>query len=435
MANGVAEEIAGSIYDEILDFANYAFNKAHAVSYAIVSYRTAYMKCHYPKEYMAALLSSVLDNSSKVAEYIGECKECGIKLLPPDINESEAEFTVAGDHIRFGLVAIKNIGRGFINALVDNRESEGKFRSFDEFCRRLYGKDLNRRAVENLIRSGAFDSLGYRRSQLMQVADKVIDSVNDSSRKNIEGQFDLFSMGQEGNNAVASSEIILPDVPEFTTRELMAMEKETTGLYLSGHPMDEYREAVRKAGAIPIGSIMAEFSQETVSKNFEDGQFVTIAGVIESAKTKTTRNNSLMAYIQLEDASGSIELIAFQRVLDVSGGYIKANTPVVVKGHISVRDEKEPQIMVETLRPITDIEPLNREESIKKEKTLWVKIPSQNDQMLERIKLILVMFEGDERLVIYCEDTKKRLTTGCMIHDSLIRELKVMLGEENVVLK
>jgi len=435
IANGVPEAVAGSIYDEILDFANYAFNKSHAVAYAIVAYRTAYMKFHYSREYMAALLSSVLDSSAKVAEYIAECREWGIKLLPPDVNESDADFTVSGENIRFGLVAIKNIGRGFINALVESRESEGYFKSFDEFCRRLYGRDLNRRAVESLIRSGAFDSLGYKRSQLMQIVDRVIGGVNDSARKNIDGQLDLFSMGQEDESSTTLSEPELPNIPEFTPSELMAMEKETTGLYLSGHPMDEYRVAARRAGAVPIGTIMSDFSQENTAKSFEDGQFVTLAGVIASSKTKATRNNSLMAYIQLEDATGTMELIAFARVLDISGGYIKENAPIVVKGRISVRDEKEPQLMVETLRPLTDIEPLNREEMPKEGKALWVKIPSKDDPRLQKIDKILQMFEGEERMIIYCEDTKKRLTAKCLIHNSLIKELKEMLGEENVVVK
>jgi len=455
VANGVPENVAGSIYDEILDFANYAFNKAHAVSYAVISYRTAYMKCHYPREYMAALLSSVLDNSAKVAEYIAECRECGIKLLCPDVNESEADFTVSGENIRFGMVAIKNIGRGFINALVENRESEGKFKSLDEFCRRLYGKDLNRRAVESLIRAGAFDSLGCKRSQLMRVVDMVIDSVNDSARKNVDGQLDMFSMGQESDARTTISELKLPDIPEFSTRELMAMEKETTGLYLSGHPMDEYRIAVSRIGAVNIGSIMADFSQEGGATSFEDGQFVTLAGVIAATKTRATRNNSLMSYIQLEDATGSIELIAFQRVLDVSGNYIKENAPIVIKGRISVRDEKEPQITVESLRPLTDMENLNRGEAQPPEiqptekmptertptertptaKTLWVKISSKDDPRLQRIELILVMFEGNERMIICCEDTKKRLAANCVIHEALIKELKELLGDENVIVK
>ena len=435
VANGVPEEVAGSIYDEILDFANYAFNKAHAVAYAIISYRTAYMKCHYPREYMAALLSSVLDNSAKVAQYIAECREWGIKLLPPDVNESDADFTVSGESIRFGMVAIKNIGRGFINALVESRETEGPFRSFDEFCRRLNGKDLNRRAVEGLIRSGAFDSLGYKRSQLMRVVDRVIEGVNEAARKNIAGQLDLFSMGQENEGGSAFPEIELPDIPEFTPSDLMAMEKETTGLYLTGHPMDEYRAAAKKAGAVPIAAILSDFTQEGGPSVFADGQFVTLAGVVAASKTKTTRNNSLMAYIQLEDATGSMELIAFQRVLDVGGGYIKENAAIVVKGQISIRDEKEPQLVVETLRPLTDIEQSGRQESPKTEKTLWIKVDSKDDPRLKKIEKILAMFEGEERMVVFCGDTKKQMCARCLIHGALVEELKEMLGSQNVIVK
>lgn len=435
LANGVPEDAAGKIYDEITDFANYAFNKAHAVSYAIVAYRTAYMKCHYPREYMAALLSSVLDNSAKVSEYIAECKEMGIKLLPPDVNESDADFTVAGNHIRFGLVAIKNIGRGFIQNLMENRSLEGPFKSFDEFCRRLYGRDLNRRAVENLVRAGAFDSMGYKRSQLLRVVDRVIESVNDAGRKNIDGQLDLFSLGADEGQAPPESTLELPDIPEFSSRELMTMEKETTGLYLSGHPMDEYRQAVLRAQAVSMGSVMADFAQEDGPSVFSDGQFITVAGVIEHTKTRTTKNNSLMAYIRLEDATGSMELIAFARVLDVSGSYIKENMPVVVKGRISLRDEKEPQLMVESLRPLTDMEPLEQSPAEKKDKTLWAKLPSESDPRLKRIEKLLVMFEGNERMVIYCQDTKKRLAANCWIHESLLKELREMLGEENVVVK
>ncbi|MEG2815772.1 MAG: DNA polymerase III subunit alpha, partial [Oscillospiraceae bacterium] len=432
--NGVSESVAGSIYDEILDFANYAFNKAHAVSYAIISYRTAYMKCHYPRQYMAALLTSVLDNSVKVAEYIGECRDCGIKLLPPDVNESEADFTVSGENIRFGLAAIKNIGRGFIASLMQERERDGGFTSLNDFCRRLQGKELNRRAVESLVRSGAFDSMGHKRSQLLKVVDAVIDSVNDSARKNIDGQLDIFSMGVESGEML-SAEPELPNIPEFSMRELMAMEKETTGLYLSGHPMDEYRLAARRAGATPIGTILADFAQEGGTKSFADDSFVTLAGVVEAYKTRPTRNNSMMAYIQLEDTTGAMELIAFQRVLDTSGGYIKENAPLVVKGRISIRDEKEPQIMVETLRPLTDIDAPAGEALPQTEKTLWLRFPTKDDPRMKRLELILEMFEGDERMIIYFEDTKKRMTARCTIHDALIRELNEMLGQENVVIK
>ena len=432
VANGVPEDVAGSIYDEIYDFANYAFNKAHAVAYAIVAYRTAYMKCHWPREYMAALLTSVLDNTTKVAEYIAECRERGIRLLPPDVNLSDADFVVEGDAIRFGLVAIKNIGRGFINAVVESREQEGRFRSLDDFCRRLVGRDLNRRAVESLIRAGAFDSLGAKRKQLIEVLNQVVDGVNDASRKNIDGQMDLFSMGGDAETPQAARDVPLPNVGEYTTRELMAMEKETTGLYLSGHPMDEYREAVRKVGATPIGMIMGDFAQEGGPQSFADGQFVTLAGVIESAKTKTTKNNTLMAYIQLEDASGSMELIAFQRVLDQSGGYIRANAPIVVKGKISVRDEKDPQLMVDSLRPLTDAEAPGDPQ---KPRTLWLKVPSKDDLRMARVELVHIMFEGNERMIVYCDDTKKKYTTGCIIHEAFVNELQELFGNENVVVR
>lgn len=434
IANGVPEDVAGSIYDEILDFANYAFNKAHAVCYAIIAYRTAYMKRHYPREYMAALLTSVLDNSTKVAGYIAECKDRGIGLLPPDVNESEADFTVSGENIRFGLVAIKNIGRGFINELVENRRENGPFRSLEEFCRRLYGKELNRRAVESLIRSGAFDSLGARRKQLLSVVDQVIESVGDTHRKNIEGQMDLFSMGGQEDASPSGGEIPLPDVEEFTTRELMAMEKETTGLYLSGHPMDEYRDAAVKAKAVAIGTILADYERETGPEEFRDGRSVTLAGIIEHAKTRTTRNNSLMAYIQLEDATGSMELLAFQRALDSAGGYIRAGAAVLVKGKISVRDEKEPQLMVDSLQPLAGGDEAALPEHAEK-KTLWIKLPSRSDPRFKKLEHILVMFEGDERMITYIEDEKKRLSATCLIHDSLLRELREMLGEENVVVK
>ena len=264
VANGIPDPAAAEeIYDEIYAFANYAFNKAHAVSYAVVAYQTAYFKCHFPREYMAALLTSVLDNSDKVSGYIGECRECGIALLPPDINRSADRFTVEEGGIRFGLVAIKNIGRGFIQAVMRERETGGDFTSLYDFCSRMNGSEMNKRAVENLIRSGAFDSMGARRSQLIKVYESVMDSVAAQQRENVEGQMDFFSMAADNDEKSNSvKEIPLPDIPEYTPEELMTMEKATTGLYLSGHPMDHYRDAVRKLHAPTIVSIIEDFSRE-----------------------------------------------------------------------------------------------------------------------------------------------------------------------------
>ena len=435
VANGVPEAIAASIYDEILDFANYAFNKSHAVAYAVVSYQTAYLKCHYPREYMASLMSSVLDSPEKVSEYTAECKAMGIKLLPPDVNESNDMFTVSGDNIRYGLVAVKNIGRGFIRALMAERNAGGKFKTFDEFCSRMYGTELNRRAVESLIKCGGFDSLGVKRRQLIQVCALVLDSVADARRKNVDGQMGLFDM-EEDNEEVSA--IPLPDVAEFSTRELMAMEHEVTGLYLSGHPMDEYRTAAKKAGAVMIGAIMSDYAKEGGNTVFHDDQKISLAGVVETIKTKPTKTGSLMAYVTLEDGSGSIEILVFQRALDAGGGYLSEGSPVMISGRISARDEKEPQLLADTIRPLSDLDPMPGEELKPlppKEKTLWVKLPSKDDPRYERLKLILIMFPGKSVMKIYFNDTKKIVGTRCIIHDALIKELREMLGDDNVVVK
>ncbi len=437
---GVPEQVANSIYDEILDFASYAFNKAHAVSYAIVAYRTAYMKRRYPQQYMAALLSSVLDNSIKIAEYIAECRDMGIKLLPPDVNESVADFSVVGKNIRFGLVAIKSIGRGFINEVIAERKADGDFTSFEDFCRRMSGKDLNRRAVENLIRSGAFDSMGINRKALMQISAVMIDSLQHEARNNIAGQMNLF--GEPDFADMGATQIKIPEVEEFSRQELMAMEKETTGLYLSGHPMDEYREQVRRAGAVPIGAIISDFASEDGAKTFADGQIVTVAGVVQSSKTRTTKSNTLMSYINLEDDTGAMELIAFQRALDTGGTFIRDNAPIVVKGRISVRDEKEPQLMVDVIKPIGAIAELNAQPQKPAAVTkppegakLWVKLDSAENPALKKIELILTMFPGKQQMIIYCEREKKRIGAQCIIHEALVDELKEMLGEGNVVIK
>ena len=439
IANGVPESVANSIYDEILDFASYAFNKAHAVSYAIVAYRTAYMKRHYPQQYMAALLTSVLESSTKVAEYIAECRELGIKLLPPDVNESDANFTVAGENIRFGLVAIKGIGWGAIEELVAERHENGLFTSFEDFCKRMSGKELNRRAVENLIRAGAFDGMGYKRKALLQIAGAVIDSISQAARDNIAGQYDLFG-DFEAQSEASPQTIPIPDVEEFSARDKMMMEKEVTGLYLTGHPMDEYRDAVRKVGAVPIGAILGDFAADDGPQRFADNQYVTVAGVISTMRTRTTRNNSLMSYVQLEDDTGTIEMIAFQKVIDTCGSLLRENNAVIVRGRISVRDEKEPQLMADTLYNISDMAYMPRErgaprEEIRKDQKLWVKLPARDDPRLHRIELLLTMFPGEQQMVIFCEREQKRLAARCVIHRALVQELRDMLGDGNVVVK
>ena len=443
VANGIPETTAEAIYQEIYDFANYAFNKAHAVSYAVVAYQTAYFKCHFPREYMAALLTSVLDNSDKVAGYISECKDCGIALLPPDINRSADRFTVEEGGIRFGLVAIKNIGRGFIQAVMREREN-GAFTSLHDFCSRMMGSDMNKRAVENLIRAGAFDSTGARRSQLLKVYESVMNSIADQQKQNLEGQLDFFSMGAEsGEKSESVKETPLPDIPEFTPQELMTMEKETTGLYLSGHPMDAYRDTVRRLNAPSIASILEDFAQEGGSTRFADNQRVTIAGVVTSSKTKTTKNNSLMAYVTVEDDTAAMELLCFSRVLDTCGAYLRENQAVIIKGKLSVRDEKAPQILCDSAYPLTTAEgglPVQLSEQPRGEKilageTLFLKFPSLQDPAMRHMKLVFQMFPGTVPVKMVMADTRKVYATQVLLHRALVEEARETLGPENVVVK
>ena len=436
MAGGIPAETAQAIYQDIYDFANYAFNKAHAVSYAVVAYQTAYCKCHYTKEYMAALLSSVLDSSDKVSEYFAECRENGIALLPPDINHSSDCFTVEPGGIRVGLVAIKNIGRGLIQRMMRERERGGPFTDFEDFCKRMDGADMNKRAVENLIRAGAFDSTGARRSQLLAVYEKVMDGIANGNRANIEGQIDFFGLGVQTER---QNSLTLPDLPEFSAQELMAMEKETTGLYLSGHPMDGYRELARASGAVQISRIMDDFAQEEGPTRFSDGQKVRLAGVVTSSKTKTTKKNTLMAYVMLEDGTGSMEMLCFTRVLEQYGSYLKEGQVISVSGTLSVRDEKAPQLMCDFARPLTGAaqgETAADSAPQTDRRTLYLKMPSLDCPEMEMFKKILFLFEGGSNPVrIRLADTGKLIGTTCNLQDSLIREMKARLGEENVVVK
>lgn len=441
LAHGISEATAQLIYDKIYDFAEYAFNKAHAVSYAVVAYQTAWFKCHHTKEYMAALLTSVLDNSDKVAGYINECKECGIALLQPDINRSADCFTVEEGGIRFGLVAIKNIGRSFIQAVMRERQVR-PFDSLHDFCERMQGTDMNKRAVENLIRSGAFDSTGARRSQLMKVYEGIMDAAAAQRRDNVEGQMDFFSMGASSGRA-APKRVRLPDIPEFTAQQLMTMEKETTGLYLSGHPMDQYRKQVQMLNAPTIGSILADFAQEGGPVRFADNQRVVLAGVITSSKTKTTKNNSLMAYVTVEDDTASIEMLCFSRTLDLCGAYLRENQAVVVKGKLSVRDEKAPQVMCDSAYPLATVTgSLPPEQAmelpadkLEKGEVLYLKFPSLDHPALRHLKLVFTMFPGETQVKMVMADTRKVYGTRVLLHKALLKEAREVLGTENVVVK
>ena len=422
VANGVSETAAQAIYKEILDFANYAFNKAHAVCYAKVTYETAYLKCHYPKEYMAALLTSVLDNTVKAVAYIAECREMGISLLHPDVNMSEDVFTVEPEGIRFGLGAVKNIGRGLLRQMVAERQANGRFTSLENFIERMQESDLNKRAVENLIKCGALDGLGLNRAQMLYGYEAIMDSAADTKKRNIAGQMALFDMLDEPQTAQTA----IPKLPELPKNDRMQMEKETIGLYLSGHPMDEYRKQLKGSGVVPIGRIMQSFEQN--DGVFRDEQIVRIAGIVEHIKMKTTRSNSMMAYVTLEDDTAAMELLAFSNVLAKSGTTLQENSAVVAEGRLSVRDEKAPQMVVNELRPISEVaRPVP--------KKLYLKLPSEGCAQDAKTRAILNMFPGSLQAVLYFADSGVRRGTSCAVRDDMLAELRALLGEDCVVLK
>lgn len=424
VANGVPEAVASELFEDLQSFASYAFNKAHSACYAVVAFRTAYLKANYPKEYMAALLTSVLDSSGKVGEYIGECKRLGIEVLPPDINESDDGFTVSGENIRFGLVAVKNIGRKFILEVMAERERNGQFVSFQSFCERMFAADMNRRAVESLIKAGAFDKFG-RRSQLLAACATMLENIASSRSKLVEGQIDLFS--EVAAESGFSAETPLPDIAEYDRQVLIAYEKEVTGLYLSGHPMDAYRERLKGINASRIGRIM--LSMEEGDGAYRDDQEVTVAGILSSVRTKQTRSGSTMAYANLEDDSGSTELIIFPSTLDRDAQYLKNDLAVLIHGRISVRDERDPQIIVDRCEPLDSaaLPPASA--------TLYLKIPQEEGAVARKVRPMVTMFPGDSRAVLYYEDTGRKQGTRCAPDERLLGRLRELLGESSVVLK
>ena len=441
IANGVSETAAEAIYKEILDFANYAFNKAHAVCYAKVTYDTAYLKCHYPREYMAALLTSVLDNSTKTAGYIADCRDMGIRLLHPDINASEDKFTVEPDGIRFGLGAVKNIGRGLIRQVMAERAENGRFVSLEDFARRMQGSDLNKRAVENLIKCGAMDGLGMGRGQMLAIYEMVLDAAADTYRRNARGAAAALLPGGRRHAGDPRAEAP-PAAPGGAACE---MEKETVGLYLSGHPLDEYRTRLRAAGVTPVLRILQSFEEN--DGFFHDGQNVRIAGMVEEIRRKTTRNGSMMAYVTLEDDTAAMELLTFSNVLERSGSLLTENTAVVAEGRISVRDEKAPQLVVNRFDPLESFtkqapppmaaapRPAAQEQAVLQASRLYLRLPSEQSPLFGKVRATLNMFPGNVAAVLYFVDTGVRRGTQCGLRGDMLQELRALLGEDSVVLK
>ena len=433
VANGISETVANAIFDDMSSFASYAFNKAHAAAYAVVAYQTAYLKRHYPREFMAALLTSVLDNTGKVIEYTAECQRMGIRVLPPDINASDAGFTVEGKDIRFGLLALKNVGRNLIATVVRER-SGTPYRSLYDFCKRLHGTEINRRAVESMIKSGAFDNLEAKRRSMMDGVEGILKSVESEARRNLDGQIDLFG-ALDGEQESGRNVYKLPDSgEEYPYDILLQMEKEVSGLYLSGHPLDHYRPVIEKVSTCRISELVGE------NAHAYDEQNVTLVCTVVRTKTINTKAGGMMAFITVEDLSGSMEVLAFPKVLLAGSEAVHDNAVVVIKGRVSYKEDEPSKLIADSIVDVERYEPDKIKTDIKSTKNgLWLKLSSMRSESFEETKNLLQIFEGNFPVYMYFEDTKQRMlapkSLWCTQSDLLVSELERVLGAGNVKVK
>ena len=426
--NGISNEIANEIFDEMSSFASYAFNKSHAAAYAVVAYRTAYLKYYYPSEFMAALLTSVLDSSDKVAGYIDDCKRNGIKILSPNVNFSFKHFTVANDNkksIMFGLLAIKNLGHDFIDTIINEREKNGEFTSFYSFCKRVHGKGFNRRSVESLIKSGALDGLGNNRNEMLINLPFIIDELDDDRRRNVQGQIGFFDMMNEGT----SSEYVMKSTEEFRIKELLMMEKETTGLYISSHPMEQFADLCDELKCDKIGNIIN--AESDFNSPYIDGASVKIMGIISSITRKQTKKGESMAFLNIEDVGGTIEVIVFPKLLAKYMNKINNGIAVVVGGRLSMREEENPKIILDFLETADNVK-----DNRAKKHGLFIRVESNQSPIFKTCLDTInnKATEGEVPLYFYFASTKqyfpcKKIT----INNSLITELKGIAGEHNVI--
>ena len=421
--NGIDEKTANQIYDEMIDFAKYAFNKSHAACYAVVSYQTAFLKYYYPKEFMAALMTSVQDNTAKVSEYILTCRQMGIGILPPDINEGYSGFTVSGESIRYGLSAIKSVGRSVVEQIIKERENGGLFRSMDDFVERMSNKEVNKRTLENFIKAGALDSLPGNRRQKCMVAPEMLDQKNKEKKSVMEGQMSLFDFAAEDDKK--NFQITFPNVEEFKKEELLAFEKETLGIYVSGHPMQEYEQVWKQN--ITAAAIDFMVDEETEKARVEDNSRVIIGGMITGKLVKTTRTGQMMAFITLEDLTGSVEVIVFPKDFEKNREFLEEEQKIFVQGRVSVGDDPVGKLVCEKLIPFQALP-----------RQLWLQFADKEvyDQKQELVMNALRSWEGQDQVVIYLakERAKKVLPANWRVScdAELLRNLYQILGEKNV---
>ena len=423
VANGIDEKVANKIYDEMIDFAKYAFNKSHAAAYAVVSYQTAYLKYYYPVEFMAALMTSVLDNSTKVSEYILTCRRMGIEILPPDINEGESGFSVSGNSIRYGLSAIKSVGRPVIEAIIEERKERGVFTTLNDFITRMSGKDVNKRSIENFIKAGALDCLEGTRKQLLMVYSSVLDSVNQEKKNSMAGQMTLFDLAPEEDKS--DFELKLPDVGEYPKEELLAFEKEVLGVYISGHPLEAYEEKWRKN----ISAVTSDFmlDEETGATKVRDGEKVVIGGMVIAKTIKYTKTNQVMAFFTIEDLVGTVEVIIFPRDYEKYHTYLEEDAKIFVTGRVNVEEEKNGKLICEKITGFDD-----------NKKELWLQFADMASYQEKEAQVfgMLAGSDGRDEVIVYlaAEKRMKRLPQSRSIHiePELIHALGGFLGENNV---
>lgn len=397
--NGIDEQVANKIYDEMLDFANYAFNKSHAAAYAVVAYQTAWLKYYYPVEYMAALMTSVIDNPSKVAEYIYASRQMGIQILPPDINNGEADFSVDEGNIRYGLSAIKSVGRPVVRAMLEERRTFGPYKNLEDFITRVSSKEgLNKRTIENLIKAGALDTLGGTRKQFMSIYIQIMDHVNQEKKYSMSGQMSLFDL--VGEEEKADFQIRMPDVGEYSKENKLAFEKEVLGVYISGHPLEEHEERWRRM--ISATTADFQFDEELNRTKVHDGEKSVVGGMIVDKTVKYTKTNQVMAFLTLEDLLGTVEVVIFPRDYEKNRQWLEINEKVFISGRVSEEDEKASKLICEKVIPF---------ERTKRE--LWIQFPDK-ETFLDEEQIVygyLADSEGEDEVIIYCakERAVKRL--------------------------
>lgn len=423
--NNIDENTANSIFDDMTSFASYAFNKSHSAAYAVVAYQTAYLKCHYPAEFMAALLTSIIEDTNKVSLYISECNAMKIEVLKPDINFSRAEFTTDCGKIRFGLLAVKNLGYNFIDSIYKERCLNGKYTSFYDFCKRAYSKDFNKRAVESLIKCGALDSFSLNRREMLINLNSVVASLEQNKRRNIDGQIGLFDLG----GIADATEPDIKRYDEFPKSELLSLEKETTGLYISGHPMAQYSELSNKIKATRIIDLLEAQNDET--SVYKDGTAVKVLGIVTSVKRKITKSDATMAFIGIEDVTGAIETIVFPKNYEMSKQLLETGNVVLLNGRLSLREDEDPKIVADSFSacPTAPQKP--------KRRGLFLRFPSKTDQRINSCSELLKSEKGEIPVYFFFSDEKKYISTPYSISsDSKSAELlKRLLGSENAVIQ